>query len=152
MSVILIVEDDDALRERLVTAIRARGFDASGAASVTDARAAIGNDPPELALLDLRVADGYGLDLIEALRAADPARWPALRFQHLASFLLAQDPMAHSPQAATPIHADLNARLVGPARWGRSSVRAPKRLDRRFPSRTSGSAPATDASRHRSAA
>lgn len=69
---ILIVEDDDALRERLQRAIAHRGFDVRGVASVSDARAVIDEDPPELALLDLRVGDGYGLDLIETLRAADP--------------------------------------------------------------------------------
>ena len=68
----LIVEDDAVLRERLVRAIAARGVDVQGAATVDDARAMIADDPPELALLDLRVADGYGLDLVNDLRAADP--------------------------------------------------------------------------------
>ncbi len=68
----LILEDDDALRERLARAIAARGFDVHGAATVADAQARIEADPPEYALLDLRVGDGYGLDLMESLRAADP--------------------------------------------------------------------------------
>lgn len=68
----LIVEDDDALRGRLERALMTRGFDVRSVPSVATAREAIAADPPELALLDLRVGDGYGLDLIETLRAADP--------------------------------------------------------------------------------
>ena len=68
----LIVEDDDVLRARLARAITARGFDVTEASSVTEAVAAIASDAPEFALLDLRVSDGYGLDLIAQLKDADP--------------------------------------------------------------------------------
>ena len=68
----LILEDDDALRARLAKAIVARGFDVVEASTAADAEARIANDAPEFAVLDLRVPDGYGLDLIAQLKAADP--------------------------------------------------------------------------------
>ncbi len=68
----LIVEDDAVLRGRLARAIGARGFDVAEAETVDDALAQIDRDPPEYAVLDLRVASGYGLDLIAPLKAADP--------------------------------------------------------------------------------
>ncbi len=68
----LIVEDDEVLRGRLARAIAARGFDVAEAGTVEDARTCIDNDAPEFAVLDLRLAGGYGLDLIASLKAADP--------------------------------------------------------------------------------
>lgn len=69
---LLVVEDDDWLRERLVRAFRERGFDAQGAASVADALAR-SEDAPELAVVDLRIGDESGLDVLRALLAKDPA-------------------------------------------------------------------------------
>lgn len=69
---LLILEDDDALRARMAKAIAARGFDVSEASTAADAEACIADDAPEFAVLDLRVPDGYGLDLIARLKAADP--------------------------------------------------------------------------------
>ena len=70
---LLIVEDDDALRVRLARAMQARGFDVRSVASTAEAERAIEDDAPELALLDLRVGDRTGLDLIPRLKQADPA-------------------------------------------------------------------------------
>lgn len=67
----LIAEDDDVLRGRLARAIAERGFDVVEAANVEEAIAHIENDPPEFAVVDLRLASGYGLDLIAPLKAAD---------------------------------------------------------------------------------
>ena len=68
----LLLEDDDQLRTRLAKAITARGFDVVQAGTAADAEALIAEDAPEFAVLDLRVPDGYGLDLIAQLKAADP--------------------------------------------------------------------------------
>jgi len=69
---LLLLEDDDQLRTRLAKAIAARGFDVVQAGTAADAEARIAEDSPEFAVLDLRVPDGYGLDLIAQLKAADP--------------------------------------------------------------------------------
>jgi two-component system response regulator RegA len=68
----LIVEDDDALRGRLARAMDARGFDVLHTGSLVEALALIEQDPPEFAVLDLRLASGYGLDLIAPLKMSDP--------------------------------------------------------------------------------
>ncbi|MDF3070153.1 MAG: hypothetical protein K0R38_5754 [Polyangiaceae bacterium] len=69
---VLVVEDDDFLRERLVRALCDRGFAAQGAASVAEALAA-SEEAPELAVVDLRIGDASGLDVLRALLAKDPA-------------------------------------------------------------------------------
>jgi two-component system, response regulator RegA len=69
---LLIVEDDDALRERLVRAFTERGFAAQGAATAAEALAA-SEEAPEYAVVDLRVGDESGLDVIRALIAKDSA-------------------------------------------------------------------------------
>ena len=70
---LLLIEDDTVLRERLARAFRARGYDVREAADVAEAEAAATADAPELVLLDLRMPGGHGLDLIPILLAADPA-------------------------------------------------------------------------------
>jgi two-component system, response regulator RegA len=69
---LLVVEDDDFLRERLVRAFRDRGFAAQGAASVTEA-ARLADDAPEYAVVDLRIGEESGLEVLRALLAKDPA-------------------------------------------------------------------------------
>jgi two-component system, response regulator RegA len=69
---LLVVEDDDFLRERLVRAFRDRGFAAQGAASVTEA-ARLTDDAPEYAVVDLRIGEESGLEVLRALLAKDPA-------------------------------------------------------------------------------
>jgi two-component system, response regulator RegA len=69
---ILIVDDDETLRERLAQAFRARGLDAKTAGSYDEARVLAADDPPELAVVDLRMPGPSGLDLIRELKAIDP--------------------------------------------------------------------------------
>jgi two-component system response regulator RegA len=64
---LLIVEDDDVLRARLARAFRARGLEVREAADAAGALAAAREDPPELALVDLRLAGASGLDTVRAL-------------------------------------------------------------------------------------
>jgi two-component system response regulator RegA len=69
---LLIVEDDDVLRERLGRAFTRRGLEVREARTAADAEASARADPPELALVDLRIGNDSGLRLIPALRALDP--------------------------------------------------------------------------------
>lgn len=69
---LLVVEDDDLLRERLVRAFCDRGFLAQGAASLSEAQR-LSEEAPEYAVLDLRVGDDSGLEVLKALLAKDPA-------------------------------------------------------------------------------
>src|SRR5580765_2523125 len=70
---LLLVEDDAALRERLTRAFVARGLEVVAVATIADAQTFLSEDVPELAVVDLRVSDGSGLDLIHQLKQADPA-------------------------------------------------------------------------------
>lgn len=68
----LLVTDDDAVfRVRLVKALNSRGFVAIGAGSCADALALARGDSPECALVDLKLPDGSGLDLVRELKALD---------------------------------------------------------------------------------
>lgn len=68
---LLVVEDDERLRERLVRAMRDRGYEAVGVADAAAARAQAQRDSPEWALVDLRLGGDSGLDVIRDLKALD---------------------------------------------------------------------------------
>jgi len=70
---LLIVEDDEALRERLVRAFTRRRLDVRAAATIGDAERLAQADPPELVIVDLRLDNDNGLLLIPMLKAIDPA-------------------------------------------------------------------------------
>jgi two-component system response regulator RegA len=70
---LLLVEDDAVLRQRLARAFDARGFDVRAVAGAMEAEAIVQDDVPEFAVVDLRIASGNGLDLIPRLILADPA-------------------------------------------------------------------------------
>jgi two-component system response regulator RegA len=69
---LLIAEDDDALRERLAKAFVARGFDVQTASSPAEVEARLAAETPEFAVVDLRMPGGNGLDLVSRLMQADP--------------------------------------------------------------------------------
>lgn len=70
---LLLVDDDEVLRERLGRALRERGFEVTTAESGDAAIAAARRDAPEFAVVDLRMPGISGIDVLDALRAIDPA-------------------------------------------------------------------------------
>lgn len=68
---ILVVDDDDVYRTRMVKAFAARGFDARGAANVDEALGLAAEESPELAVVDLRMPGRSGLELVKELKAID---------------------------------------------------------------------------------
>jgi two-component system response regulator RegA len=70
---ILLVDDDDTFRERLARAFVQRGYDVRQASSPADARALAISESPELALVDLRMPGGSGLELVRDLIEIDPS-------------------------------------------------------------------------------
>ncbi len=66
---LLIVDDDGPFLRRLGRAMESRGFTVELAESVSDGLQAVNNAAPKYAVIDLRLADGNGLELIEAIRA-----------------------------------------------------------------------------------
>jgi len=69
---LLLVDDDAALRRRLARAFEERGFAVREADGVAAALALAREESPELAVVDLRVPDGDGLDVVRALKRIDP--------------------------------------------------------------------------------
>ncbi len=70
---VLLVEDDRPFRERLARAMQARGFDVKIAETVREGIAIAKDDPPAFAVIDLKLEDGNGLDVVEALHATRPS-------------------------------------------------------------------------------
>jgi len=68
---ILVVEDDDVLRGQLLHAFAERGLEARGAANAEAAIVAATADSPELAVVDLRMPDRSGLDVVRDLKGID---------------------------------------------------------------------------------
>jgi len=69
---LLIVEDDKAFLERLARAMEARGFIVRTSDSVADGLAQITRSAPAFAVVDLRLGDGNGLDVVSALKRQRP--------------------------------------------------------------------------------
>ena len=65
---LLIVDDDEPFLRRLARAMEKRGFDVETADSVVAGRAAVAARPPAYAVVDLRLEDGNGLDVVESIR------------------------------------------------------------------------------------
>jgi len=68
---ILVVEDDITYRKRMVKALHDRGFEVREAENGADAIALAQQDSPELALIDMRMPDMSGLDVVRALHDID---------------------------------------------------------------------------------
>src|SRR5690606_15201893 len=64
---LLIVDDDGPFLRRLARAMESRGFTVDVAESVAEGIAKSKVSPPKYAVVDLRLGDGNGLDVIEAI-------------------------------------------------------------------------------------
>ena len=69
---LLLVDDDEQFLRRLARAMEKRGFSVEMADSVAAGRAIATSRPPAYAVVDLRLEDGNGLDVVEALRERRP--------------------------------------------------------------------------------
>ncbi len=69
---LLVVDDDAPFRQRLSRAMEKRGFAPVMAESVAEGLAVVRSTPPAYAVVDLRLEDGNGLDVVEALREVRP--------------------------------------------------------------------------------
>ncbi|HEY9218230.1 MAG TPA: ActR/PrrA/RegA family redox response regulator transcription factor [Phenylobacterium sp.] len=69
---LLVMDDDAPLRTRLGRALEQRGFEPTLVGSVQEALAAVKTHAPAYAVLDMRLEDGTGLKVVEAVREARP--------------------------------------------------------------------------------
>lgn len=65
---LLLVDDDEIFLNRLARAMEKRGFTVLRALSIAEARVIVADNPPAYAVVDLRLEDGNGLDVVDALR------------------------------------------------------------------------------------
>ena len=64
---LLILDDDDPLRGRLARAMQKKGFTVIEAKTVSDGLKITKENDPTFALVDLRLEDGNGLDVVKEL-------------------------------------------------------------------------------------
>lgn len=69
---LLIADDDEIFLKRLARAMERRGFVVQTSSTVRGAVALLHVSPPAYAVVDLRLEDGNGLEIVEALRARRP--------------------------------------------------------------------------------
>ena len=70
LDTLLLVDDDEIFRKRLLLAMERKGYDVVGFASVKESLAYIKNRPPQFAVVDLRLDDGNGLQVVSELSSA----------------------------------------------------------------------------------
>ena len=66
---LLLLDDDKPFLTRLVRAMESRGFEVTAVESVAEGIEAVEANPPAFAVVDMRLGDGNGLDVVEAIRA-----------------------------------------------------------------------------------
>ena len=71
---ILVVEDDDRLRERLARYLSGEGFRVTTASDAADARSKLRSIDPDLMVLDVMMLGETGLDLTQSLRQEQQRR------------------------------------------------------------------------------
>ena len=69
---LLIVEDDKPFLQRLASAMQTRGFAVTTAESVAEGLQQVEHAAPAFAVVDMRLGDGNGLDVISALKRSRP--------------------------------------------------------------------------------
>ena len=69
---LLIVDDDEPFLRRLARAMEKRGFEPETSETVAGGKAIATARPPAYAVIDLRLGDGNGLDVVEVLREKRP--------------------------------------------------------------------------------
>ena len=66
---LLIVDDDNPFRERLARAMEKKGFNVTQAEGVKSAIKSVETKKPSFAVIDLRLSDGNGLEVVKTIRA-----------------------------------------------------------------------------------
>ena len=69
---LLLLDDDAPLRNRLGRALEQRGFEVTLVGSVAEAVQTVKEKPPAFAVLDMRLEDGNGLQVVETIQTVRP--------------------------------------------------------------------------------
>ncbi|MFH1144173.1 MAG: sigma-54 dependent transcriptional regulator [Candidatus Eisenbacteria bacterium] len=69
---VLVVDDEPLVRRSMERALADQGFDVASAATIAEAETLFEAHRPPVIVLDVKLPDGSGLDLLERLRGIDP--------------------------------------------------------------------------------
>jgi two-component system response regulator RegA len=119
---LLVVDDDDIYRSRLVSAFEGRGFIARGAADMEPALAIARVTPPDYVVLDLRLPRGSGLVLLDQLKKIRPET-NVVVLTGYGSIATAVDAVHRGATSFVPKPADVDDLLVAFARGSHPSER-----------------------------
>lgn len=72
MAKILLADDDQTMVGLLTTLLRMDGLEVKALDADDDVAAAVAHDPPEVLVLDVHLSHQNGLDVLAAIRSADP--------------------------------------------------------------------------------
>ena len=70
---LLIVDDDNPFRDRLARAMEKKGFEVFQAESVQKGILSVKEKKPGFAVVDLRLADGNGLQVVKQIQISNPS-------------------------------------------------------------------------------
>ncbi|MBI4508385.1 MAG: sigma-54-dependent Fis family transcriptional regulator [Deltaproteobacteria bacterium] len=70
---VLIVDDEKNIRRALRMVLEGEGLEVSEAATIAEAEAALAGAPHDLVLLDVKLGEGNGIDLLERIKSAPGA-------------------------------------------------------------------------------
>lgn len=73
MNSLLLIDDDPAFRQMLARVLTRRGFEVRAAADAAEAQQQLADNPPDYAVVDMKLEADSGLNLIAPLRAANAA-------------------------------------------------------------------------------
>jgi two-component system, response regulator RegA len=130
VSTILVVDDDATYRVRLARAFERRGFTASEAHDAESAVAAARAAHFDYAVVDLRLPDGSGLDVVAAIKALSPAT-NVVVLTGYGSIATALEAVRRGATHYVPKPADVDDLLLA---FSRGSHPAPARLEHEPPS------------------
>jgi len=69
---LLVLDDDKPFLQRLGRAMEGRGFDVTLAETVAEGIRVVRKSPPNYAVVDMRLEDGNGLDVVEVIQEKSP--------------------------------------------------------------------------------
>ena len=75
---VLLVEDETLFAKSVLRRLEKEGYQGNIVASIDDARQSLQSVLPDILLLDIRLPDGSGLDLLAEIRAREDVNWKTL--------------------------------------------------------------------------
>ena len=130
---VLVVDDDTSFRSTLVETVNAWGYQTDEAASVAEAISIVESHQPAAVLLDLRLPDGSGINVLDQLQKLSPQSVVIIITGHLSAKDAFEAGIRHAygfltkPVDHVQLQSMLDAALAKPRKVKRTKNRAHKR-------------------------